>query len=319
MKMKAAVRSKYGQGDVLTIREVDRPLPRDNEVLIRVHAATVSRTDCHVLWGWPLFMRLFTGFFKPKLETTGTDFAGEIDAVGKNVTLWKPGDRVIGFEFFGLRSHAQYITLPESAEMGGAPSNLTWEEATACVEGAFYALNVVRLMKPIAGQSAFVIGATGAIGSASMQLFRHYGVTVTATCRGEHAGLVKSLGAARTIDYTREDFARDGGRYDFVLDAVGKHAFRKCKVLLKEKGAFASSGAPEPLAMLLTLIAGGKRFIFAPPRDLKGCLAFIKELAEQGKFKPVIDRIVPLEKIGEAFDYVGSGQKVGNVVVKVTD
>lgn len=315
MKMKAAFRSTYGSGEVLTVREIERPSPEENEVLIKVHAATVSRTDCHVLWGLPLFMRLFTGLIKPKLAITGTDFAGEVVEIGKSVKTYKPGAKLMGFEFFGLRSHAQYITLAESAEMADVPANLSWEESAACVEGAFYALNVIRQFNPRRGQTAMVAGATGAIGSAIVQFFTFHGVHVTATCRPEHSDLVKSLGAERTIDYTKEDFTKDSGRYDFVIDAVGKSSFGKCKILLKEKGMYASSGAPELLALMYTHIFGGKKFIFAPPKDLRGCLTFTKALAEEGKFKPVIDKVLPLQKIAEAFEYVGSGQKVGNVVI----
>jgi NADPH:quinone reductase-like Zn-dependent oxidoreductase len=315
MKMKAAFRSKYGQAEVLSIKELERPSPRENEVLIKVHAATVSRTDCHVLWGLPLFMRLMTGLFKPKLAVTGTDFAGEVVETGKNVRSYKPGDKVIGFEFLGLQSHAQYISMPESSEMAQAAANLTWEESAACVEGAFYALNVVQKLKPRPGQTALVSGATGAIGSAMVQFFKHFGVHVTATCRGEHGDLVKALGADRIIDYTRDDFTKDTSRFDFVVDAVGKSTFGKCSVLLKESGCYASSGFPELFTFLFTGIFGGKRFVFAPPKNLGACLTFTKELAEQGKFKPLIDRVMPLDKIAEAFEYVGSGQKVGNVVV----
>jgi NADPH:quinone reductase-like Zn-dependent oxidoreductase len=317
MKMKAAFRSRYGRSEVLTIQEVEKPSPRANEVLIKVHAATVSRTDCHVLWGLPLFMRLFTGLFKPKLAITGTDFAGEIEETGKNVHSWKPGDKVMGFEFFGLRSHAEYIAVPDSNEMVAVPANLTWEESAACVEGAFYALNIVHQMKPRSHQSTLVVGATGAIGSAAIQFFKHYGVHVTATCRGEHAELVKTLGADRIIDYTREDFTKDAHRYDFVLDAVGRTTFRKCKELLKDEGLYASSGGPDLFMVLFTRIFGGKKFIFSPPKSLRACLTFTKQLAEQGKFTPLIDRTVPLEKIAEAFEYVGAGQKVGNVVVRL--
>jgi NADPH:quinone reductase-like Zn-dependent oxidoreductase len=317
MKMKAAFRSRYGGSEVLTIKEVEKPSPKANEVLIKIHAATVSRTDCHVLWGLPLFMRLFTGLFKPKLAITGTDFAGEIEETGKNVNSWKSGDKVMGFEFFGLRSHAEYIAVPESTEMVAVPANLTWEESAACVEGAFYALNVVHQMKPRPHQSALVAGATGAIGSAAVQLFKHYGVHVTATCRGEHGDLVKTLGADRIIDYTKEDFTKDAHRYDFVLDAVGTTTFGKCKGLLKDKGLYASSGGPDLFMVLFTRIFGGKKFIFSPPKNLRACLTFTKQLAEQGKFKPVIDKTVPLEKIAEAFEYVGAGQKVGNVVVRL--
>lgn len=316
--MKAAFRSRYGQPEVLTIKEIDKPVPGDNEVLIRVHAATVSRTDCHVLWGLPLFMRLFTGLFKPRLATTGTDFAGEIVLTGKNVKSYHPGDKVIGFEFLGLRSHAEYLTVPESQEMVPVPTNMSWEEAAACVEGAFYALNVVQLMKPQRGQAALVLGATGAIGSATLQFFKYYGASVTATCRGEHAEVVKSLGADQVIDYLKEDFTKGAGRYDFVVDAVGKYSFRKCKRLLKEKGLYSTSGFPEVLLLLLTSISGGKRILFAPPKNLGACLRFTKELAEQGKFKPLIDKLLPLEKVAEAFEYVGTGQKVGNVVIRMS-
>jgi NADPH:quinone reductase-like Zn-dependent oxidoreductase len=201
--------------------------------------------------------------------------------------------------------------------MVAVPSNLTWEESAACVEGAFYALNVVHQMKPRSHQSALVAGATGAIGSAAIQFFKHYGVHVTATCRGEHDGIVKALGADRIIDYTNEDFTKDAQRYDFVLDAVGRTTFGKCKALLKDKGLYATSGAPDLFMVLFTGIFGGKKFIFAPPKNLTACLTFTKHLAEQGKFKPVIDRIVPLEKIAEAFEYVSGGQKVGNVVVRL--
>jgi NADPH:quinone reductase-like Zn-dependent oxidoreductase len=315
MKMKAAFRSKYGRANVLSIKEIERPSPKENEILIKVHAATVSRTDCHVLWGLPLFMRFFVGLIRPKLAVTGTDFAGEVVEIGKHVESWKPGDRVMGFEFFGLRSHAQYIVVPASNEMVAAPSNLTWEESASCVEGAFYALNVVRQFKPRSGQSALVAGATGAIGSAMVQFFTYYGVHVTATCRGEHGDVVKALGADRIIDYTAEDFTEDTARFDFVVDAVGKSTFGQCKVLLKDAGYYASSGFPNLFIVLLTSIFGGRRFIFAPPKNLGACLAFTRDLAEQGKFKPLIDKVVPLDKIAEAFEYVGSGQKVGNVVV----
>jgi NADPH:quinone reductase-like Zn-dependent oxidoreductase len=317
MKMKAAFRSAYGTGEVLSVRGVEKPSPGDHEVLIKVHATTVSRTDCHVLWGRPMFMRLFTGRIKPKLTITGTDFAGEIVEVGKNVKAYKPGARIMGFEFNGLRSHAEYITLPGSAEMAAVPANLSWEESAACVEGAFYALNLIHQFKPRSGQTAMVAGATGAIGSAIVQFFKFHGVHVTATCRGEHSDLVKALGASRVIDYTKEDFTKDAERFDFVFDAVGKHSFGKCKVLLKPQGLYSSSGFPNLLAVLFTSILGGKRCIFAPPKDLTGCLNFTRALAEEGKFKPVIDRIIPLEKISEAFEYVGSGQKVGNVVISM--
>jgi len=312
-KMKAAVRSKYGLSEVLSIKEVEIPTPKDNEVLIRVYATTVSRTDCHILWGMPFFMRFFTGLFKPRLAVTGTDFAGQIEAIGKNVKSFKAGDKVMGFEFFGLRSHAQYLTLPETM----IPGNTTYDQAVACVEGAFYALNVINQMNPKAGQKALVYGATGAIGTAMVQFFKFYGTYITAVCNGENRELVKSLGADKVIDYKTDDFTKDNERYDFVFDAIGKSTFGKCKPLLKKNGIYSSSGGPNLFLVLITPLLGGKKFIFSPPKNVKACLSFIKDLVEKGSFRPVIDRKYPMDKIAEAYDYVATGQKIGNVIISM--
>ncbi len=314
-KMKAAVRSKYGPPKVLSIYEIDIPTPKDNEVLIRVFATTVSRTDCHILSGMPFFMRFFTGLFKPRVAVTGTDFAGQIEATGKDVTSFKTGDKVIGFNFLGLRSHAYYLILPGTKEIVIIPGNITYDQAAACVEGAFYALNVINKMNPKAGQKALVIGATGAIGSAAVQFFTFYGTSVTAVCGGENTELVKSLGADKVIDYKTDDFTKDSERYDFVFDAVGKSSFGKCKPLLKKKGIYSSSGGPNLLALLITPLVGGKKEIFCPPKNLKACLSFIMDLAEKGSFRPVIDKTYPIDKIAEAFEYVTSGEKIGNVII----
>ena len=229
--MKAAVRSKYGPPDVLSIKEVETPTPKDNEVLIRVHAATVNRTDYHILTGLPFFMRFFTGLFKPSIAITGTDFAGQIEATGKNVKSFKAGDKVMGFDFLGLRSHAQYLVVPDTKEISIIPGNATYDQAAACVEGAFYALNVINQMNPKPGQKALVNGATGAIGSSMVQFFKFYGAHITAVCSGENNELVKSLGAERVIDYKTDDFTKDNERYDLVFDAVGKSTFGKCRPL----------------------------------------------------------------------------------------
>lgn len=312
--MKAAIRSKYGTPEVLSIKEVETPTPKDNEVLIRVHATTVNRSDCHVLWGKPFFMRFFTGLFKPRLASTGTDFVGQIEAIGEKVQLFKIGDKIMGFGgVFGCGSHAQYITLPETKSMILMPENLTYEEAAACIEGAIYACDINRL-KPKAGQNALVFGATGAIGSSMVQILTSYNIPVTAVCRGEHETLVKYLGANRVIDYTKEDFTKDTEQYDFVFDAVGKSSFNKCKHLLKPQGIY-SSAHPNLFNALFTSLLGSKKEIFPPLPNLKDSLNFIKMLIEKGSFKPVIDRKYPLEKIVEAYKYVETGQKIGNVVI----
>jgi NADPH:quinone reductase-like Zn-dependent oxidoreductase len=315
--MKAAVRSKYGSSEVLSIKEIDKPVPKDNEVLIRVYAASVSRTDNHVLTGKPFFMRLFTGLFKPKLSITGSDFAGQVEAVGTSVQSFKVGDKVMGFGgVLCIGSHTQYITFPETEGIVLMPRNINYEQAAACLEGAYYAAAGITTLKPSAGQKVLVYGATGSIGSAYIQFLKYYGAYVTAVCGGEDTTLVRSLGADKVIDYKTQDFTKDEERYDFVFDAVDKTGFLKCKRLLKKNGIYTSTGGFEYLLWaLITKISGGKRVLFLPPKDIKGNLGFIKDLIEKGKFRPLIDRTYPIEKIAEAFTYVASAQKKGNVII----
>ena len=318
--MKAAVRSKYGLGEVLSVREIEKPTPKDGELLIRVYAATVNRTDCHVLSGKPFLMRLFTGLFKPRSAVIGTDFAGRVEEVGSTVRAFKVGDRVMGFGgVFGAGSLAQYLAIPETKAVKGTvtiPDNLDYDVAAACPEGTFYAASGLNQLHPKAGQKAMVYGATGAIGSAYVQLLKYYGVYVTAVCRGENAELIRSLGADKVIDYEKEDFTKDDERYDFVFDAVGKSSFLKCKTLLKADGLYTSSGGAENLFFaLVTPLLGGKKVPFIPPKNIASTLRFILDLIEKGCFKPLIDRKYPLDKIAEAFTYVASGQKLGNVIV----
>lgn len=318
--MKAAVRSKYGSPEVLSIKEFEIPTPKDNEVLIKVYATTVNRTDCGILWARPFLMRFFTGLLKPKLAITGTDFAGQIEAVGSTVTSFKTGEKVMGFcGIQGCGSHAQYLTLPESKAIKATviiPDNLTYEEAAACLEGAFYAASGLNILKPKAGQKALVNGATGAIGSSYVQFLKYYGVYITAVCSGENIELVKSLGADKLIDFRTEDFTKDNEQYDFVFDAVGKSSFAKCKPLLKKNGIYTSSdGFINVFLALTTRIVGGKRVVFFPPKNITDGLSFIKELVEKGDFKPVIDRKYLIDKIAEAYTYVASGQKIGNVII----
>jgi len=313
--MKAAFRSQYVPPGVLTIQEIDKPTPKDNEVLIRVYAASANRSDLHVLTGKPLLMRLFTGLFKPKLAVTGSDFAGQVEATGPAVRSFKVGDRVMGFGGgLGSGTHAQYITFPETKRIVLMPGNINYEQAAACLEGAYYAAMGIMQLKPAARQKALVYGATGAIGSAYVQFLKYYDVYVTAVCGGENRELVRSWGADKIIDYKTEDFTKDNEQYDFVIDAVGKSSFAKCKRLLKKNGIYAPSGGAENLFLVLMgPLLGGKKVLF--PKDNKQNLGFIKELLEKGSFKPVIDRIYPLEKIAEAFTYVATGQKIGNVII----
>lgn len=317
--MKAAVRSRYGLPGDLSIKELDKPTPRDDEVLIKVYATTVNRSDCHVLSGRPFFMRFFTGLFKPRASIIGSDFAGEIEAVGREVRSFKTGDKVMGFGgVFGCGAHAQYFTLPEAQGIITMPANLDYVQATACLEGAFYAASGILQLQPKAGQKAMVYGATGAIGSSYVQFLKYYGVSVTAVCGGENGELVRSLGADKVIDYRTEDFTKDAEQYDFVFDAVGKTTFLKCRRLLKKTGIFSSSnGLINIVWALITPHLGGKRVDFSPPKDIKGGLGFIKGLVEKGSFRPVIDRTYPLEKIAEAYKYVATGQKIGTVVITV--
>jgi len=320
--MKAAFRTKYGLPGDLSIKELDIPVPKENEILIRVHAATVNRSDCHVLSGKPFVMRLFTGLTKPKASVIGTDFAGEIAAVGSAVQSFKVDDKVMGFGgAFGCGAQAQYFILPEAKAqkaMVTMPAGISYEDAAACLEGVVYASAMIRAFKPRPGQKALVYGASGAIGVAYVQLLKYYDLYVTAVCRGEQAGLINSIGADKVVDYTKEDFTKDKERYDYVLDAVGKSSFFKCKKLMKKTGVYASSGGAINLLLVpLTKLFGGRKVAFPAPGSIIPALQLVKEMLEHKKFKPVIDKIVPLKEIADAYRYVASGKKVGNVVVSM--
>jgi NADPH:quinone reductase-like Zn-dependent oxidoreductase len=318
--MKAAIRIKYGPpADVLSIKEIEKPTPKEDEVLIKVYASSANRSDYHVLTGKPFFMRFFTGLFKPRLTVIGSDFAGQVEAIGSAVKNFKVGDRVMGFGgVICIGSHTEYITFSESEGIVLMPDNNSYEQAAGCLEGTYYAAAAINELKPIAGQKALVYGATGAIGSADVQILKYYGLYVTAVCATEHVDLVKSLGADKVIDYKTQDFTKDEERYDYVFDAVDKTGFLKCKKLLKKNGIYTSSGGFEYLLWnLITKITGGKKVLFIVPKDIKGNLEFIKQMIEEGKFRPLIDKVFPLDKIAEAFTYVGTHQKIGNVIIKI--
>lgn len=323
--MKALVQKKYGAPDVLQLREVDRPVPRDDEVLVKVHATTVNRTDCANIRAKPFFMRLVTGLFRPKKQIPGTEFSGEVAAVGSCISSLKVGDNVFGFDDEGAQSHAQYlaITLDKVALM---PANISYQQAAASSEGAHYAYNFINKLGLEKGQNVLVNGATGAIGSAAVQLLKYYQMNVTAVCATDQIALVKSLGASQVIDYTKQDFTKGNGQYAFVFDTVGKSSFFKCRHLLQRGGIYISSDLGfmaqnlflPAITPIIKSMLGNRKTIFPFPVDINGTLQLIKRLIEEDKFNAVIDRVLPLEQIIDAYKYVEKGQKTGNVVISVT-
>lgn len=238
--MKAAVRTKYGPPENLSVQEIEKPKPGDNEILIRVHSTTVNRTDCGILWGKPAIIRLFTGFSKPRLQVPGTDFSGTVEEIGKKVSLFKPGDCVFGFDDNGLQSNAEFMVMHEDKNVIKFPGHITFDQAAAASEGAHYAYNFIKKVNLSPGQKVLVNGATGAIGSASVQILKTYDAHVTATCNTKNIELIKSIGADKVIDYTNEDFTKRDDQYDFVFDSVGKSRFGKCKPILKKGGVYIS-------------------------------------------------------------------------------
>jgi NADPH:quinone reductase-like Zn-dependent oxidoreductase len=319
--MRAAVRTRYGPPDVVRVVEVEKPAAKDNEVLVRVHATTVNRTDCGLRAAKPFIYRFFLGLRRPRLTVLGNEFAGQVEAVGAGVTSFEVGDQVFGFSGTLFGAHAEYLTMPADGMLATMPADLTYEEAAPCTEGSLYALSLIRTAKLRSGQGVLVNGGTGAIGSAAVQLLKDTGAVVTAVCGTEHMDLVRSLGADRVIDYTAEDFTRDGQRYDVVLDAVGKSSFGRCRRLLKPGGLYLSTDlgplSLNPVLALVTPLFGGRRVRFPIPRQGQGTVAYLKERIESGAFKPLIDRRYRLDQIVEAYRYVETGRKVGSVVVSV--
>ena len=317
--MKAVTRTQYGPPEVLTIKEIKKPTPKDNEVLIRVYSTTVNRTDCSILYGKPFVIRFFTGIFRPNLPIPGTDFAGKIEAIGKRVKSFKVGDRVWGLHDEGLCSHAQYMSIQESKAFTTIPAHVTYDEAVACAEGAHYAYNFINKVIVNKGDKVLVNGATGAIGSAAVQLLKYCGAYVTAVGNTKNIELIRSLGADKILNYEKEDFTKDNEKYHYILDAVGKSSFKQCSSLLVPNGVYMSSGlgpnAENIYLPIITKFRGGKRVIFPIPRKCKRSILFFKELLEKGKFKAVIDRKYPMSKIKDAYEYVNNGQKTGNVII----
>lgn len=302
--MKAIIYTKYGPPEVAKLQEVDKPKPKDNEVLIKVCASTVNRTDSGFRSAEYFISRFWSGLLKPKYTILGCEFAGIIEETGKSVHSLKPGDRVFGFSEKAFGGHAEYLTIAEAAAITLMPTKSTFQEAAAITEGAHYALGNIRAAKVSNGQQIMVYGATGTIGSAAVQLLKSIGANVTAVCNTKNIDLLKSLGADLVIDYQTKDYTQTGKKYDFIFDAVGKSSFRKCKPLLKEKGIYISTelgknGENISLA-LTTSIWRGKKVLFPLPTISKEDVVYLKDLVEKGFYKPVIDRYYNLDQIVEA-------------------
>lgn len=320
--MKAAVYLNYGAPEVVKISDVGKPDPKGNEVLVKVYATSVNRTDCGFRSGKPYIVRLFSGLFKPRQTILGSDFGGEVEAVGKDVKTFEKGDKVFGFhpDIFG--AHAQYICIPEQASLTAMPKNISYEEAAAICEGAHYAMNYLKEIDFKKQNKILINGATGAIGSAAVQLAKYYGAEVTAVCNTKSVELVISLGADTVIDYEKEDFTQLNHIFDVVLDAVGKSTFFKCRKILKKGGLyFSTEFGPYYQNMFLPLatsLFGKKKMLFPLPKHSKKEVIFFKEIIESGHYKAVIDKIYPLDEICEAYRYVETGQKTGSVVIEVS-
>ena len=321
--MKAIIHKTYGPPEVAQLMDVEKPVPKDNELLIKVYASTVNRTDSGFRSAEYFISRFWSGLLRPKHQTLGCEFAGVVEAIGKTVTTFKKGDKVFGYNDKTFGGHGEYLTIAENDAITFLPNNLNFDEAAPITEGAHYALNNIRASKIEAGQNAMVYGSTGAIGSSAVQLLKHFGVKVTAVCNTKNVELIKSLGADVVIDYQTQDFTKTETKFHFIFDAVGKSSFGQCKSLLTEKGIYISTelgkNGENIFFALITPLVGGKKVLFPIPTITKADVIFLKELVEKGEYKPVIDKSYKLDQIVEAYKYVESGQKTGNVVIKIAE
>jgi NADPH:quinone reductase-like Zn-dependent oxidoreductase len=320
--MKAVVYDRYGPPKVLRIADVPRPVPADDEILVRIRAAGVTRSDAHLRAGDPFISRFQSGLRRPKRTILGHELAGEIEAIGAAVTEFTVGDRVFGaLPYLALRTgaHAEYICVPERFPLAHMPDGMSFEDAGAIGDGALLTLNCLRPAQPLERKRILVYGASGSIGTAGVQLAKHFGAHVTAVCNTKNVELVRSLGANEVIDYLEKDFTKSGETYDVIFDAVGKHSFRRCKRSLKPGGLYLpTDGLRNVLLWLLHKKVGDRKVVFElPPRMLKEDIVLLKRLLEAGEYRPVIDRAYPLEDAVEAHRYVDTRQKVGNVVLTV--
>lgn len=316
--MRAAIRRKYCSPNEIIVDSINKPIPKEDEVLIKVKASTVNRTDCANLTAKPFIMRLVLGLMKPRKIILGTDFAGEIVSIGKNVSSFEVGDRVFGFIDTGAESHAEYLTTTEK-NLFPIPEKIDYKHAAASLEGANYAYAFIHRVNIHQGQDILINGATGGIGSALLQFARQFDIKITATCNTENIKLLKSLGADKIYDYTKEDFTDYNDTYDFIFDAVGKSTFGKCKPLLKENGVYMSSDLgpfAQNIFLPLWTSISNKKVIFPLPYSKQKTIPYISQLLESGKYTPVIDREYLLEDVSKAYEYVITGQKTGNVLIK---
>ena len=325
--MRAVVYDRYGPPEVLRLDEVERPTPREDEVLVRIHATTVNRLDTATReanrrsgLAISFLSRLVSGVRRPRRRILGTEFAGEVEAAGAAVSQVAVGDRVFGTSGLRFGAHAEYITMPVSARIAQIPAGMSFEEAAPICDGALNALTCLKQADLKKERRILIYGASGAIGTAGVQLARYFGADVTAVCNTKNLALVESLGADRVIDYTKEDFLRNGQMYDVIFDAVGKQSFRRCRGSLEPRGIFLpTDGFANLMWALFTPRLGGKKVLFQiPPRQTKQDVLFLKGLIEAGKYRPVIDRRYPLEDVVEATKYVETEQKTGNVVLTVS-
>jgi NADPH:quinone reductase-like Zn-dependent oxidoreductase len=318
--MRAVVHDRYGPPEVLRIEEVERPVPDDDEILIRIHATTVNRTDCGLRAAKPFITRFFTGIRRPKHRIIGMELAGEVEAVGAGVTEFEPGDRVFGIKGFG--ANAEYACMRAVGPVAPMPSGLSFDEAAAVTDGACISLSCLKGADLRPGRSIVVYGASGSVGTAAVQLAKYLGAHVTAVCNTKTVELVRSLGADEVVDYLQEDFTRNGRTYDVIFDAVGKHSFRRCRRSLKPGGLFVETDLGfmwhAPVVALATRWIGDKRAKLGIARYTKEDVVLLKELIEAGRYRAVIDRTYPLEDVVDATRYVETGQKTGNVVLTVT-
>ena len=324
--MKAVVYDRYGPPEVQRLEEVEKPVPKEDEVLIKVHATTVNRLDVHTReanrrsgLAMTLLSRSISGLRGPRQRILGTEFAGEVEAVGAAVSEFAVGDNVFGNSGFRFGAHAEFMCMRESARIAHMPAGMSFEEAAPITDGALNALTCLTPADLRKGRTILIYGASGSCGTAGVQLARSFGADITAVCNTKNLELVRSLGADRVIDYTQEDFTKNGETYDVIFDAVGKHSFRRSRASLNPSGIYLPTDGLENLWWaLLTPRIGGKKVVFQiPPRQTKQDVLFIKGLVEAGKYRPVIDRTYPIEDVVEATRYVETEQKTGNVVITV--
>lgn len=319
--MKAIIHTSFGRPEVLRLEEIETPIAKDNEVLVKVHFATVNRTDTGFRKPEYLMVLPFTGFLKPKNQILGTEFSGIIEYVGKNVTKFKVGDEVFGLRTFKFGTHAEYVCIDENTSIALKPINYSLEEAGAVTEGLFLANNYLKKIDFKTEPKILINGTSGSIGSAALQLAKYYGAEVTAVCNTKNVELMKTLGADFVIDYEKEDFTQCGKMFDNILDSVGKSSFFKCKKLLKPGGVYFSTElgtlSQNVYLALWTPYFSNKKVKFPIPKDTQDELLFFKKIIEEGKYKAVIDRVYPMEGIVEANKYVETGEKTGNVVIEI--